>query len=138
MKRILAILFASLILVSGMHFTVASHRCCGELAGVKYSFTGARASCGMEEDQSTPAQNGTIRTDCCKDYLTSFAVDNHYFPTFDLTKATQLAWTLSPAICLSGELPNPAFRLISQAMTGPPGKMYPNAVDRTLLCIFII
>ena len=78
MKRIIAILFATLILASGMHLSVAKHICGGRLVAVKWSVGGKKASCGMENGQSTcPSHNG-IHSNCCKNQVSILYVDTNY------------------------------------------------------------
>lgn len=77
MKKPIAILTALFILIAGMRLSMATHVCGGEVAAVKWSFSGETASCGMETD----CNDGTttrIATDCCHDHIASFSVDNQY------------------------------------------------------------
>ena len=55
MKKTVTILSAFLILLSGVHFTIATHYCNERLAGTKISLSGKTASCGME----SPEKPGT-------------------------------------------------------------------------------
>ena len=73
--------FALLILLSGMNFTISIHTCGMKVEAVKWSFTGKKASCGMESDkESCPAQKG-FSENCCKDKTTIYTVDNNYKPS---------------------------------------------------------
>lgn len=84
MKKILSILFASLILVSGLHISVARHYCGGEgEAFEKISLTGELASCGMEDSQDNSNLPGVyFKTHCCDDEVSILATDNNYSPSF--------------------------------------------------------
>ncbi len=82
MKKIFSILFALLILLSGMHLSFDSHHCGGELSGVKFSTSGEMATCGMESDEDSPIPvSSLIKPDCCKDELTTLTVDSNYSPS---------------------------------------------------------
>ena len=53
MKKIVSAFLALLLLISGMHLSVASHYCGGMLAQVKWSFDKELATCGMEGEHNT-------------------------------------------------------------------------------------
>jgi len=48
MKKLLSILFAGMLLLSGMHMSMATHLCGGELAAVKWSFSGEMQVAGWK------------------------------------------------------------------------------------------
>jgi hypothetical protein len=81
MKKILPILFATLILLSGMHLSLAAHLCGGEVSAVKLSFTHEKASCGMCASETTTAEKSISNESCCKDEMAFYAVDNDYSPS---------------------------------------------------------
>ncbi len=78
MKRVSAILIIAVFLVSGMHVYFASHYCGGKLVNEKISFTGARATCGMEEcitgNSVTPL---FFKSVCCENHVSSFSVNDY-------------------------------------------------------------
>ena len=45
MKKLFSILFAAMILLSGMHLSLATHLCGGEISAVKLSFAIDRVFC---------------------------------------------------------------------------------------------
>ena len=65
MKKLFSILFAAIVLVSGMHLSVATHFCGGEISQVKLSFTHENATCGMCGDKESALENGFKNEDCC-------------------------------------------------------------------------
>lgn len=138
MKKVFAILFASLILLSGMHLSIASHFCCGELAAVKYSLTGEKATCGMEDSESQAPANGTIQTDCCKNHVTSCSADNNYFPSFSGIKA--FAPETLPVLAVSPDffISTPLLSKTYYSMVGPPVSCFYHSVDQSFICVFII
>jgi uncharacterized protein YxeA len=48
MKKIFSILFAVMVVLSGMHISISTHICGGEIAAVKLSVSAVKATCGME------------------------------------------------------------------------------------------
>lgn len=138
MRKAISILFALLILVSGIHLTIASHICCGELAAVKYSITGEKATCGMEDNTASCPANGVIGTDCCKNRIATCVADNNYFPSElgiktipDFSAPVQYA---TPSVSFFATY-NPATY---HSMVGPPIFDFYNSVDQSFICVFII
>ena len=138
MKKVFSILFASLILLSGMHLTIASHICCGELAAVKYSFSGEKATCGMTDIQSPIPINGEIKTDCCKNKVAALATDNNYFPTFSEVKAFSGEFSSLTAILPDFFIFTPVISKTYCSMVGPPVLQSRSSVDQSFICVFII
>jgi hypothetical protein len=138
MKKAFAILFASLVLLSGMHLSVASHLCCGELAAVKCSFTGEKATCGMEDHQSPCSSNGVIEADCCKNQISTCKADNNYFPTS--TEATAVHSIAAPLFNVLPIFLHTASVLTETyySMVGPPVLKPFNSVERSFIGVIII
>jgi hypothetical protein len=78
MKKFLAILLASMVFLSGMHISIASHFCGGELAAVKWSFSGELATCGMETGDNSSPEQENISSACCHNQLSFYSIDNNY------------------------------------------------------------
>jgi hypothetical protein len=91
MKKTVTILSAFLILLSGVHFTVATHYCNERLAGTKISLSGKTASCGMEspEKPGTPKPgapgSNQINSHCCDDHLSTVGVSGIFVQPATLT-----------------------------------------------------
>lgn len=138
MKKGFSIFITALILVSGMHLSMASHICQGEVVAVKWSFTGKLAGCGMEvPEKSCPVHEG-IAKNCCQNKITYLSVDNNYFPSTlqveDLTKKLVKVFTL-PASVLSTSL---IYPVSSYTNVSPPGKSIANKVSLAGICVFRI
>lgn len=138
MKKAFSVLFASLILLSGMHLTFASHICCGELAAVKYSFTGEKASCGMADNQAPIPINGEIKTDCCKNKLATFATDNNYFRSFSEARAFSGDFSSLVAFLPVFFISSPVLSKTYYSMVGPPVLQSYTSVCQSFICVFII
>jgi hypothetical protein len=87
MKNFFSIAVTSLILISGMHMAVAKHYCHGELAAMKITFTGEKATCGMEDgvEAGKPFDNKAvdlITAKCCSNESLLMGVDQNYNPSY--------------------------------------------------------
>lgn len=136
MKKVFSILFAALILLSGMHLSLASHYCEGELAAVKWSLDDAKASCGMPTDhQAIP--NG-INAECCQDQLAFYAVDNNYNPsTFQVNPPVdQFLQVFYIPESIGIQFSNTHSSV--NATIQPPGKFIASAVSLPDICVFRI
>jgi hypothetical protein len=139
MKKVFSILFAALILLSGMHLSLAMHLCGGEISAVKVSFTHEKAGCGMcMSEQTTPAQKSFDAESCCKDELSFFAVDNNYNPS-----TTQLNQPVKQLLQIF-EIPKTIgiqflhTNSASNTNVQPPGNYIASAVSLPDICVFRI
>jgi hypothetical protein len=139
MRKLYSILFAVFILLTGMHFTVASHFCGGRVAATKVSLTGKMASCGMESDLKT---NNSLKTGltshCCDNDISVYSVDNNYMPSVFHFK--EVAQHVLHAFYISGVF---SFRADSPLLTkliniSPPCHYLTSAVCMADICIFRI
>ncbi|MEI6554346.1 MAG: hypothetical protein WCL70_02025 [Paludibacter sp.] len=141
MKKLLSILFATLILLSGMHLSLATHLCGGEVSAVKLSFTHQKACCGMcaaEQTASTPVNKGIEKEDCCKNEMAFYAVDNTYSPsTIQINHtANQLlqVFDIPKTIGIQSIHTNS----VTNANVQPPGNYIASAVSLPDICVFRI
>ena len=138
MKKILSILFALLILLSGMHLSIAKHFCGGELAEVKWSFSGEKATCGMECDENSYPSNNSVSSNCCQNEVAVYAVDNSYSPSsFQFKAATK---HLSPVFLIPIGLlfRSTAFSFSAYTSAIPPDNIAVSAVNLAAICVFRI
>jgi len=137
MKKAYSILFATLILISGMHLSIATHICGGELAAVNWSISGQKADCGMENQKSSSPLNG-ISSDCCHNNIAFFTVDHNYIPSTlqlnDVVKDFSHVFTV-PVNTYSNSF---AYRVSSYANISPPESSFVNAVSLVDICVFRI
>jgi len=138
MKKVFSILFASIILVSGMHLSIAEHICGGKVAAVKWSFSGDKASCGMEKAEGTCNSQNVNTSNCCKNKIAYFSVDNNYSPsTFqvkDVIKKISQVFAIPVSML-------PHLTIVSHssfANISPPDKSIGNAVSLSEICVFRI
>jgi len=137
MKKILTPFIALLLLVSGMHLSVASHYCGGTLAQVKWSFNHELASCGMEGEHDAH-QGITIEQPCCQDQLSTYTTDGQYqFQSLELKKFTpQVIACFTAPISLLFKSQKPVDHLYSHVF--PPGIVLPTQVVQENICVFLI
>lgn len=140
MKKLISILFAVVLLLSGMHISMATHICGDEVAAVKWSVSHQLANCGMEisETLNHAGQTTVAPESCCKNEIVNFAVDSNYSgsslqvnePTVHLLQVLYIP----EIVGLSGELT--ANNLHTNVQ--PPGKFLASAVDLPHICVFLI
>lgn len=136
MKKLVSILFVIVILFSGLHLTIATHFCGGEIAAVKWSLSGEKAGCGMNDVKSESA--ASFESDCCHDQLAAFNLDHDYAPsTFQLPVVSQ---QLVPQFLISvfTFVQNFSPQQISYASVHQPGNLQPSDVYLSDICVFRI
>jgi hypothetical protein len=138
MKKLFAISFAFLILLSGMHLSIATHICGGEVAAVKWSFSGEKATCGMEgAKQKCPSHNG-IASNCCQNQIIVYSVDNNYNPSSlqikEVTKNLLQVFDIPVSISLNSFIASSSIR----NNVIPPNIVLTSAVSLADICIFRI
>jgi hypothetical protein len=139
MKRFIIIGLAFVFLLSVMHITIATHFCGGQVAAVKISLSGKRASCGMESDESSaPFREAWISTRCCYDELDVYKIESHYTPSVFGSELLTLN-TIHPVIIPQDVLPN-IFIPSQTAHTdcGPPKPFTISVVNLAEICVFRI
>lgn len=139
MKKLFSILFAALILLSGMHLSLAAHLCGGEISALKVSFTHEKAGCGMcLDEQSTTPEISFEAEGCCKDELSFFAVDNNYNPS--TTQLNEPVKRLLQVFDIPKTIGIQFLHTNSTANTNvqPPGNYIASAVSLPDICVFRI
>ena len=129
-----------LILLAGMHFTIATHYCCGKLVLAKLSISGELASCGMEKGAVDKCLMPVklSGTHCCKDKIAILAVDHSYLPsflTFSSFPQPLLQVIVLPAF-LTNHLQSPINFLSTN--NSPPGSFLVSDVSLPIVCVFRI
>jgi hypothetical protein len=139
MKKFLTITVALLLLLSGMHITIATHFCGGELAATRVSVTGVMATCGMVHHEANNSSAETIlKSNCCENETDVYAVDENYSTTeFHFKK-------VAPVILQVFYIPQ-GFSYHSNilqatylANASPPDNFMANAVSMADICVFRI
>jgi hypothetical protein len=139
MKKLLSISFAFIILLSGMHFTIATHFCGGEIAASKVSVSGELATCGMESgDNQCPSDGQFIGSRCCNDFVSVLAVDTSYSPSYCEFKAFSL--NIPQIFQVPGSFLNnsPEYINLFSINKSPPGTFLVSYVSLPTICVFRI
>lgn len=139
MKNILTILLASFILLSGVHLSIARHICGGEIADVKFTFSGTNAGCGMEDDKSSCSEhNDEAASDCCRNEFSMMDVDDYLSSSsIQMKEITQPSFELF-FLPLMQSLYSTEADLQLYTDAGPPHLLAPNAVSLPKICVFRI
>jgi hypothetical protein len=138
MKKFFSISIAFLILLTGTHLSVATHFCAGKVAAVKWSFSGENATCGMTDYQQTCPANKNIDSNCCKNEIANYSVDNNYTPSIYQNKEVtkDLLQVLYAPVSLS--LHSFTTENFLYTNVSPPDPLMTSAVSLADICIFRI
>lgn len=139
MKKLLSISLTFLILLSGMHFTIATHFCGGELAASKVSFSGELASCGMEGPVDRCFTIGKHSdSDCCKNEVSVLSVDHNFAPSFTIFKifSPNLLQVFEIPTCI--QIPSLTAVNLNYSTFSPPGNFQVHAVSLPKICVLLI
>jgi len=138
MKKLFSILLAGMFLLSGMHLSMATHICGGELAAVHWSFSSEKAACVMEsENRSNPSEK-SCHSACCQDQITICTVDSNYnLSTIQVNKPiNQLLQVFYIPVSNGHKHLFTNFTAITNVQ--PPGSFLPSAVSLPEICVFRI
>lgn len=128
-----------MILLSGMHLSMATHLCGGQLAAVKWSVLDEKAGCGMEMVKPVNTVEKTFEAEnCCKDEMTFYSVDNNYnLSTTQLQEPVhQLLQVFYIPLNLGIQLNNTCYSQNTHVQ--PPGIYFASAVNLPDICVFLI
>lgn len=139
MKKFLTIPLALLILLSGMHFTIATHYCGGKIAATKVSLSGKEATCGMISGHRSDNSGETqVSKQCCDNEFSVYKIDSDYSPSaFHCKEITQ-------NILQEFQVPEGfSFHSTNALLThptnvSPPDYYLANAVSMADICVFRI
>jgi len=137
-KKLLSISFALLILLSGMHFTIATHYCGGEIAATKASFSGQLASCGMESCDECSIPGVQLKEHCCDDKVSALAVDHNYAPSFFNFTAFAQHILQVYIIPVNFEVHSLSSIYLISTSVSPPDNFLVHAVSLAKICVFLI
>ena len=128
-----------MILLSGMHLSLATHLCAGEVAAVKWSLSDEKASCGMEMTKPSSSSEKSISAEnCCKDEISFYAVDTNYNPsTIQNNKPVN---QLLQVFYIPSTIGIQFFKTASTTNKNvqPPGIFLASAVSLPDICVFMI
>ena len=119
-----------MIVLTGMHLSVATHLCAGEVAAVKWSLSDEKATCGMEMAQQTNTTGKSYNAEnCCKDEISFYTVDSNFNPSsIQNHKPVDQLLQVFNIPTDSGVLFDTAYQS-SNTNIHPPGKYFASAVS---------
>jgi hypothetical protein len=139
MKKFITIPLALLILVSGMHFTIATHYCGGKIAATKVSLSGEEASCGMISGHKSGNSGETqISRHCCEDERVVYKIDSDYSPSVshfkEITQNILHEFFVPAGFTFQSAL----LSVTNHTNFSPPDCYTANAVRMSDICVFRI
>ncbi|NEW84707.1 MAG: hypothetical protein GZ094_20390 [Mariniphaga sp.] len=139
MKKVTSILMAVLVLMTVLHLSFDSHFCGGKLSAVKFSISGEKASCGMENDsESTQPLGKLFKTHCCDDDLVLLNVDSNYShsnpQTIDFNQKVIAVF----AVLLTENVSELAISRNVHPILNPQDVFRKNSVGQSAICVFRI
>ena len=137
MKKLFSISFAFLILISGLHLSIATHICGGKVSEIKWSFSQKKGTCGMENTKQSNPLRKAISKGCCKDKIADFTIDNNYNPSvYQIKEVTK---TLLQVFCIPVKCSLYSFESNSlYADVSPHDNLLTSAVSLVDICVFRI
>ena len=139
MKKGISISLVVLLVTALFRFSIATHFCGGEAVASKVTLSGRTASCGMEDEgEESPVRGTLLKTHCCDDVITSYAIDNNFTPSFSVIP--RLFLHNLHIFNKPGELPVLSADVIQSLYTSikPPGLLTVTNVDLSGICVFRI
>lgn len=138
MKKAITILITVIFLTSLTQFSIGHHYCGGNLAAVKVSLTGEKATCGIEHGDSHSSNQILFSSGCCEDEMLSFFGYNNSIPEyFQITKPLPE----KQAIYFQNILLTDSQSFDSNCSNGcifPPGKNIHSRLTQPDICVFRI
>jgi hypothetical protein len=139
MKRGTSIGLILLMLGAMFHITVATHFCGGEVAASLISFSGKRASCGMEDsEKKLPLSGFSFATHCCDDVVTFCGTYSNYTSSFSFIPDTYQYNFQFFSIPAGYPVYIPAVLKSQYTDASPPGALISTDVDLSRICVFRI
>ena len=139
MRKCASILMAIMVLLTGIHLSIASHLCQGRLVAVKVSITSENApSCGMEGNTSTFPLVKISKKHCCENDLTTLSVDSNYSPSFAKNIEVPQKNIQISGVPFTEIVKELAFTHAPNPILSPPGIFRTNTVELASICVFRI
>jgi hypothetical protein len=139
MKKFITIPLALLILLSGMHFTIATHYCGGRIAATKVSLSGKEATCGMISGHRSDNSGETrVSKRCCDNEFSVYKIDSDYSPSAfhgkEITQNMLQVFQIPEGFSFHSNI----SLLTRPANVSPPDYFLANAVSMAGICVFRI
>jgi hypothetical protein len=139
MRKGVAILFVLVMMLSGVHVTIATHFCDGKVADTKVSLFGKLASCGMENTtEKFPFQRDFLASHCCDNQVTIIGIVNNFTPPVSIfTENTQNFQNIY-YLPVSQLFDSNTISKYFYTSISPPGRFAFSSVSLDDICVFRI
>jgi hypothetical protein len=137
MKKVFAILSATILLASVLQVSIDRHYCGGELADIKLSLSGELASCGMEPKTHESTHQSTFDKRCCEDELTFYNLSTKYLPVNITISSDNSQKEIIPYHAIAERISSPEM-IISTLWVRPPGENPKNDHSLSRICVYRI
>jgi hypothetical protein len=137
MRKAFSIVLVLVVMLSSVHFTIATHFCGGKVAAVKAGIEGTTASCNMEKNEKDcPSDLNINSAGCCKNSSHVLSVDN--YKASSLLEIQKISLTLLQVFLIPvfNSLPNQPLQSFSftndgfhQPLMSLPGRL-------AFICVF--
>lgn len=138
MRKAASILMAILVLLTGLHLSIASHFCQGKLVNVNVSVTGKITPCSMGGEASSYPGSKFSKKHCCDNELSTLKVDSNYSPSFAKSLEVSQKVIHISGFPLTESVRELVFTKKSEPIFSPPGIFRTNTVELASICVFRI
>ena len=121
-----------------MNLSIATHFCHGQVAAVKWSFSGKIAVCGMEKTKLVNHERNIYTSNCCHNKVAFLKVDKNYSPaTFQIKNITK---NILKVFYVPLSLSYNSLIASNSVHTNisPPDNFFASAVSLADVCVFRI
>ncbi len=136
MKKVFTILISVAFIVSGLYLSIDRHYCNGNLAAVKVSLTGDKASCGMARTFTKTGNLPAFGSKCCEDKILFLSAIDNFFPEF-----LQISGPFAVKQVIFFDRLLSEYHLSNATFSGydfPPGKFIIYRLSQPDICVFRI
>lgn len=139
MKKIISISLTLIMMATVLHFSVATHYCCGTVEATKISLSGKLATCGMEYNEKDIPQTGShFASHCCDNAILFYGINSNYFPSFSyVSESYQHHFQVFNLPAGVTHCSSVSYRSINTSVSPPDVSVY-NSVDLSDICILRI
>jgi hypothetical protein len=138
MRKFNIILVVVMLVISGMHFSLAGHFCHGKLFSTSFTLKGYSVACNMAGNPQHNSKSGetSLSSRCCENHVLNFVVDDYKPSPSELMHIPfGITFHLLPEVLgLNNFMPQGLFTL----NISPPGTFYQNPVSPSMICVFRI
>ncbi len=138
MKKLLSIPLMMLIAFSGFSLKYSAHFCQGAQVASEISLSGRNATCGMEKPSEDNSLVDIIRNHCCDNVTTSYSTSWNYISSVHQTPDKEVQQIFDFGLLFNNSGIQNIGGLNQSRFTKPPGRLFPDSVSLTSICVFRI